>query len=80
MASRAIHLRWPGHCSECGGAIRAGVLAVWDDATHDVTCLDCVGHEGYSLRPPTPPEVERERIRELIREARAALDAGRRAG
>jgi hypothetical protein len=56
------------------------VLAVWDDATHEVTCLDCMGHESYSLRPSSSTEVERERIRELIQEARAALNASRRAG
>jgi hypothetical protein len=56
------------------------VLAVWDDATHEVTCLDCISGESYTLRPKSPPAVERERIKELIQEARAALNAHRQAG
>lgn len=76
MALRSIQLRWPGRCVLCHHDLPAGTLALFDAATHEISCIDC---------PTTPAqrtqargsEAERDRIRHLIEDTRAMLQARR---
>jgi hypothetical protein len=91
MAERTIELRWHGRCCRCRAELGAGELARFDDRTRQISCLDCLERAEQArasaearrrttvLRLP-PSEVERERVHDLIRDARAALAGVRRAG
>lgn len=91
MARRSIELRWQGRCSVCLRPLGAGELTLSDDRSHDLVCLACSAEQHRAdtteadrrrTRPARRAETaaERVRIRALIADARAALDAARRAG
>jgi hypothetical protein len=93
MAHRTIELRWHARCCRCLAELGVGETARFDDVSHEITCDDCAAgrpHERPSTLPPRwaptnatrqrQSELERQRVKALIGEARAALDAARRAG
>ena len=82
MALRSIQLRWPGRCVLCQHDLPAGTLALFDAATHEISCLDCPTTPAHrsQVRSHESTEAERDRLRHLIGDARAALAAARRAG
>lgn len=45
MGARRLQLKRPDTCSECGGALEAGVEAWWDSERRVVTCTGCRGAE-----------------------------------
>jgi hypothetical protein len=92
MSVHWIELRWRGRCSRCRAVLGTGELARFDDVTREIACFDCderrrvaraAAKERMRLtasppaRPPTP--AERARVRASLAEARAALNAARRA-
>jgi hypothetical protein len=78
MTSRSIQLRWDGRCRLCGRRLRAGQMASFDDLSRQLTCLPCAAAEPGSAARHSR-RAERTEVRTLIAEARAALDAARRA-
>lgn len=72
---RPIELRWRGHCRICRVDLPAGETAAWDRVTHELTCVDCL-----TSAPTEDRRVARDKVKELIADARAALDAVHRAG
>jgi len=90
MGERWIELRWRGRCSRCAAELGAGELARFDIETHAISCPDCdaraaTAKRAAARRPslivdaPHPSEAERQRVKRLIAEARAALHADRHA-
>ena len=94
MARRTIQLRWHGRCSFCRCELAAGATATFDDISREITCDRCM-HGLPAAAEPAPPvprsttprprrraetATERERIKALISDARAALDAVHQAG
>lgn len=86
MARRLIQLRWQGRCCVCLAELAAGDDAVYDEVAREVTCSACAtgavrAQVAAHQRParPTRKAREDERIRSLIAEARAKLDAARKA-
>ena len=71
---RPIELRWRGHCRLCHVDLPAGELAAWDRITHQLTCVDCL-----TSAPTEDRRVARERVKALISDARAALEAAHHA-
>lgn len=69
---RPIELRWRGRCCRCQATVPAGETAAWDRLTHRITCVDCL--------TAVPREQDQARVKALISDARAALEAARRAG
>jgi hypothetical protein len=78
MASRSIQLRWDGRCRLCGRRLHAGQTASFDDVSRQLTCLACTAADAGSTAEHSR-RAERTQVRTLIAEARAALDAARRA-
>ena len=93
MGVRSIQLRRRGRCHSCRTELWAGDTAYYDDAARRVTCRSCAMGDRPTLpfdgRRATPaPEAsaarrpsaaERERVKALIADARAALAASRHA-
>jgi hypothetical protein len=93
MARRLIELRWHGRCVRCRSELGAGEPAAFDDRSHEITCTRCLSglpprepalpaeHSTPSRRPSPQPRdpQQRDEVRRLIADARAALDAARRA-
>lgn len=83
MSAHPIQLRWPGRCHLCCARLPVGDRALFDPASRDLTCYRCADGELPLFAPPPvrrPSEAERARIKALIAETRAVLDASRRAG
>jgi hypothetical protein len=72
MSMRPIELRWRGRCWRCQATVPAGETAAWDQLTHRITCVECL--------TGIPRTQDRERVKALISDARAALEAARQAG
>jgi hypothetical protein len=90
MGVRTIELRWRGRCSRCRSLLGAGEVAHYDDATHEISCVDCRARARTSARavaerraaqpgPGVRARSERERVQALIADARAALEQARHA-
>ncbi|MDP1819345.1 MAG: hypothetical protein Q8K58_05550 [Acidimicrobiales bacterium] len=84
--SRSIVLRRTGRCRRCRSAIPVGASAYFDSTTHELTCVDCrLGSPGRRRRRPAQLPLplqgpdEQARIKMLIADARAQLDAARHA-
>lgn len=77
MASRSIQLRWDGRCSRCFIHLRVGATAVFDDTSRRITCLACHRADPGSTARRRGRK-ERDQVRQLIAEARAALDDAHR--
>lgn len=85
MGTRTIELRWRGRCARCRSPLGAGEAAHYDDATHEISCVDCAARARTAARAvaahPLLPKTEAEkvRVRQLIADARAALAHAREA-
>jgi hypothetical protein len=85
MGTRTIELRWRGRCARCHTPLGAGEVAHYDDATHEISCVDCgararTAARALAARPTVPhTDAERDRVRQLIADARAALAQAREA-
>ena len=73
MASRSIQLRWPGRCHLCSARLAPGQTASFDEVSRQLTCMSCIATAPGS-RARRSRRAEREHVRALIAEARAALD------
>ena len=93
MGVRSIQLRRRGRCHRCRTELWAGDAAYYDDAARRVTCRGCamgdrptLPFEGRRTASPQdaaagrrPSAADRERVKALIADARAALAASRHA-
>ncbi len=89
MAERWIELRYRGRCCICHGGLGIGETARFDTASREISCPDCdegartgrntTAREAAGAIRPHVTHAERERVRNLIAEARGALAASRHA-